>query len=106
MRDTTDCVDDALGIDDDSEFAPRQHPLRWANRPPSGRYVLGDALGIDAERATGTDAFVNEMVNDGASLRDVVSALSAREMTDAEFATAMYSLGWFDCQMRGPESDT
>lgn len=83
----------------------RSHPLSWVQRPPTGRYVLGDALGIDDGRSAETDALVNALVSDGASLREIITALSEREMTDAEFATAMYALGWFDCQMRGPESD-
>lgn len=81
---------------------PRTHPLKWVDCSRKGcTHTLGDALGIDRTRSAETDAIVNALVEQNESLRGIVTALSERSMTDAEFATALYALGWFDRGMRG-----
>lgn len=92
-----------MSTPNDTMVTPRTHPLPPMKPRVAGqrRYCLGDALGIDPTRSNETDALVNAMVQRDASLWDIVIALSEREMTDAEFAVAMYALGLFDCSTRG-----
>lgn len=97
-----------IGTNDaDKAVTARTHPLPPRQPRVAGRkrYCLGDALGIDPARSDATDALVNRMVAQDSSLWDIVVALSEREMTDAEFAVAMYALGLFDCQTRGVGDD-
>jgi hypothetical protein len=80
----------------------RTHPLTWVLcRKGHCQHTLGEALGIEVGRVAETDALVNSMMDAKASLREIVTTLSEREMTDGEFATALYALGWFDRGLRG-----
>lgn len=65
-----------------------------------GSGPLAVALGVAPERIKEFDRQVNEMVKADASIKDIVSAMNERgDMNDAEWASFLYSLGYFDAKL-------
>lgn len=60
------------------------------------RGCLGEALGVSKERAAHFDSIVNAMIDQNANLIQVINRMLQEEMTDNEWTTFVYGLGYMD----------
>lgn len=58
--------------------------------------MLGEALGLDPERVALIDRVMNDAIQQGMTLRQTVEMMNEQhDLTDAEWTTMVYALGWF-----------
>ena len=75
--------------------------LNFVSRGP-----MSVALGVPDERIRELDRAVNDIIDAGGSLKDVVTAMNERgDLTDAEWTGFIYSLGYMDGYNRGAAGD-
>jgi len=64
--------------------------------------VLAEALGIDLERSKRCEELVELALKEKRSIQWIIeTANETLDMTDAEWTTFMYTLGWWDHARRG-----
>lgn len=60
--------------------------------------VLAEALGLDPVRLAKHEGFIKGLIDQDASLREIIVELNERgDLNDAEWTNAMYTLGWYTC---------
>jgi hypothetical protein len=56
---------------------------------------LAVALGLSPERCREFDDVINDMIDRNASLQSVIEAMNERDLTDAEWTSFIFALGYY-----------